>query len=233
MKVFQKTFSLAVIGMLFGAPAFAQTPPPQTPPATPPAAQTPAPQTPAPQTPAPQTPAAPAGQKPATPAPPAQPPKPFPEGAKIAYVDIQMIASNSAEGKAASAKIQEWEKKKSAELAEKNKQAQAIQTKLQQGGNVLSEAARGQSEKELQKLQRELTALQEDAQQERQEMTAQLQGEFQEKLNPIIEQVATEKNLQVVFSVRDSGIVWAYSGIDLSAEIIKRFDAASKAAPKK
>ena len=225
MKVFQTTFSMAVIGMLFGAPAYAQTPPPQTPPATPPAAQTPATQTPATQ-----TPAAPAGQKPA---PPAQPPKPFPEGAKIAYVDIQMIASNSAEGKAASAKIQEWEKKKTAELAEKNKQAQALQTKLQQGGNVLSESARAQSEKDLQKLQRELTALQEDAQQERQEMTQQLQGEFQEKLNPIIEQVATEKNLQVVFSVRDSGIVWAYSGIDLSAEIIKRFDAASKAAPKK
>ncbi len=68
---------------------------------------------------------------------------------------------------------------------------------------MLSESARAQSEKELQKLQRELQALQEDAQQERQELTAQLQGEFQEKLNPIIEQVATEKNLQVVFSVRD------------------------------
>src|SRR5215208_3318185 len=146
MKVFQKTFSMAVIGMLFAAPAFAQTPPPQTP-------------------------AAPAGQKPTPPpAPAAQPPKPFPEGAKIAYVDIQLIASNSAEGKAASAKIQEWEKKKTAELTEKNKAAQALQTKLQQGGNVLNESARAQSEKELQKLQRELTALQEDAQQERQEM---------------------------------------------------------------
>jgi Skp family chaperone for outer membrane proteins len=224
MKVFQQTFSMAVIVMLFGAPAFAQTPPPQTPPATPPAAQTPAAQTPAP----------PAGQKPTPPpAPAAQPPKPFPEGAKIAYVDIQMIASNSVEGKAASAKIEEWGKKKTAELTEKNKAAQALQTKLQQGGNVLSESARAQSEKELQKLQRELTALQEDAQQERQDLTNQLQAEFQEKLNPIIEQVATEKNLQVVFSVRDSGIVWAYSGIDLSAEIIKRFDAATKAAPKK
>jgi len=226
MKVFQTTFSMAVIGILCGAPALAQTPPPTTPPQTPPA-QTPPAQTPPP---AGQTP--PAGQKPA-PAPTAQPPKPFPEGAKIAYVDIQMIASNSAEGKAASAKIEEWQKKKSAELAEKNKQAQAIQTKLQQGGNVLSDTARAQSEKELQKLQRELQGLQEDAQQERQEMTNQLQAEFQEKLNPIIEQIATEKNLQVVFSVRDSGIVWAYSGIDLSAEVIKRFDAASKAAPKK
>ncbi|MEO5895316.1 MAG: OmpH family outer membrane protein [Vicinamibacterales bacterium] len=223
MKVFQQLFSMAVIGVMFGAPALAQTPPPTGPPPTRPAAQTPPP--------AGQMP--PAGQKPAGPPLAAQPPKPFPEGAKIAYVDIQMIASNSAEGKAASAKIQEWEKKKTAELAEKNKTAQALQTKLQQGGNVLSETARAQSEKELQRLQRELQALQEDAQQERTELTAQLQGEFQEKLNPIIEQVANEKNLQVVFSVRDSGIVWAYSGIDLSAEVIKRFDAVAKAAPKK
>ena len=39
---------------------------------------------------------------------------------------------------------------------------------------------------------------------------------------------ATEKGLHVVFSVRDSGIVWADAGIDLSAEVIKRFDAAPK-----
>lgn len=227
MKVLKTMISMVVIGML-AAPALAQgTPPPQTPPAQPPAAQPPA----GTQTPAAQTP--PAGQKPAAPAPQAQPPKPFPEGAKIAYVDIQMIASNSLEGKAATAKIQEWEKKITAQLTEKNKAAQAIQTKLQQGGSVLSDAARAQNEKDLQKLQRELQGMQEDAQQERTEMTNQLQAEFQEKLNPIIEQVATEKNLQVVFSVRDSGIVWAYSGVDISAEVIKRFDAASKAAPKK
>lgn len=227
MKVLKTMISMVVIGML-AVPALAQgTPPPQTPPAQPPAAQPPA----GTQTPAAQTP--PAGQKPAAPAPQAQPPKPFPEGAKIAYVDIQMIASNSLEGKAATAKIQEWEKKITAQLTEKNKAAQAIQTKLQQGGSVLSDAARAQNEKDLQKLQRELQGMQEDAQQERTEMTNQLQAEFQEKLNPIIEQVATEKNLQVVFSVRDSGIVWAYSGVDISAEVIKRFDAASKAAPKK
>ena len=36
-----------------------------------------------------------------------------------------------------------------------------------------------------------------------------------------------------VLRERDSGVVWAYSGIDLTAEVIKRFDAAQKAAPKK
>jgi len=226
MKVLKTTLSMAVIGMLIAAPAFAQagagaqTPAPQTPPAQKPPAQKPPAQLPT-------------GQKPPAPAPQAQPPKPFPEGAKVAYLDIQLIASSSVEGRSASAKIQEWEKKKTAELAERTKQAQALQTKLQQGGNVLSDSARAQSEKELQKLQRELQGLQEDAQQERSDLTAQLQAEFQEKLNPIIEQIATEKNLQMVFSVRDSGVVWAYNGVDLSAEVIKRFDAATKAAPKK
>ena len=228
MKVLKTTVMVAALTVALAAgPAFAQAPPPaQNPPAqTPPPAQNPPAQPPAtpPATPKPQPPAAPA----------AQPPKPFPEGAKIGFVDLQTIASNSNEGKAATAKIQELQKKRTAELTEKNKQAQSIQTKLQQGGTVLSEAARGQAEKDLQKLQRDLQAMQEDAQAEITEMTQQLQAEFQDRLNPIIEQVATEKNLQVVFSVRDSGIVWAYSGIDLSAEVIKRFDAAPKTAPKK
>lgn len=229
MKVLKTTVMVGALALVLSAgPAFAQAAPPaQNPPAQPPpAAQPPA---------ATQKPAAPATATPQAPpaATQAQPPKPFPEGAKVGFIDLQTIASNSIEGKAATAKIQELQKKKTAELAEKNKQAQAIQTKLQQGGSVLSDQARAQAEKDLQRLQRELQAMQEDAQQEITDMTQQLQGEFQERLNPVIEQVATEKNLHMVFSVRDSGVVWAYSGIDISAEVIKRFDAAPKTAPKK
>lgn len=212
---------VALTTALTVGPAFAQaTPPPQNPPAqTPPATQNPPAQPPA-------------ATQPATP-PQAQPPKPFPEGAKVGFIDLQVIASNSAEGKAATGKIQEYQKKKNAEIAEKTKAVQALQTKLQQGGTVLSDAARAQTEKEMQKAQRELAAMQEDAQQELQDMTQKLQQEFQERLNPIIEQVATEKGLHTVFSVRDSGIIWAYSGIDISQEIIKRFDAAARTAPVK
>ena len=221
MKALKMTVMIVALTLALGAgPAFAQaTPPPQNPPAqNPPATQPPA------------------GQKPATPQPPApqpQPPKPFPEGAKVAFVDLQVIASNSVEGKAATAQLEEYRKKKNAEIAEKTKEAQAIQTKLQQGGNVLNEQARSQAEKDLQKLQRELQALQEDANAELQDMTQKLQMQFQERLNPVIQQVATEKGLHMVFSVRDAGIIWGDPGVDLSAEVIKRFDAAAKTTPKK
>ena len=78
----------------------------------------------------------PPAQPPAAAKPPAEAPvpKPFPEGAKVAYIFMQGLFNNSADGKAAAAKLQEWEKKKTAEIQDKTKQAQALQTKLQQGG---------------------------------------------------------------------------------------------------
>ena len=65
-------------------------------------------------------------------------------------------------------------------------------------------------------------------------MTNQLQGVFQEKLNPVIEQLRTDKGLLMIFSIRDSGVVSASPGLDISSEVIKRFDAAptSRAAPR-
>jgi outer membrane protein len=231
MKAVKMTFVIVALATALSAgPAFAQaTPPPQNPPAqNPPAQNPPATQPPATQPPATQPPA---GQQP--PAAQPQPPKPFPEGAKVGFIDLQVIASNSVEGKAATARLEEYRKKANAQISEKQKEAQAIQTKLQQGGNVLNEQARSQAEKDLQRLQRELQALQEDANSELQDMTQKLQVQFQERLNPVIEQVANEKGLHVVFSVRDSGIIWGYSGIDISAEVIKRFDASAKTTPKK
>jgi Skp family chaperone for outer membrane proteins len=230
MKVSKMTvIGAALAAVLSAGPVFAQATPPTNPPAQPPAnppatnpAQPPAtPPATAPQTAAPQTPAQ----------PPAQPPKPFPIGAKIALINLQAVASTSVEGKAASAKIQAFNTKKTAELTEKGKQAQALQTKLQQGGSVMSDTARAQAEKDLQKMQRELTGLQEDAQQELQELQNSLQLEFQGRIAPIIEQVAMEKELHAVLGVE--AVVWGTSAIDITAEVIKRLDSAPKPAPKK
>ena len=58
-------------------------------------------------------------------------------------------------------------------------------------------------------------------------MQQQLQAEFQRKLSPIIQQIATEKGLHLLLSQTDAGMVWADSGLDLTAEVIKRFDAAT------
>lgn len=214
MKSLKTLTVTAVLGfVLVAAPALAQG---TQPPTTPPAAQKP------PATP----PAAPAPQAPAAPA-------PFPEGAKMAFVDIQAIAATSAEGKAATARIQEAEKKITANLQEKGKALQALQAKLQQGANVLSPQAVGQLEKDIEKQNRELQFAQQDAQTEATELRNNVQNEFQEKLNPVIDAVRKEKGLHIIFSIRDSGIAAADFGLDITADVIKKFDEAAKTAPKK
>jgi outer membrane protein len=201
----------------------------QTPPTQPPASQKP----PAP-TPAPQTPAQPPVTPPAMPPPATQaPPRPFPEGAKIAYIDIQAVASNSVDGKAATARIQELTKKKSAEITEKNKALESAKTKQQTQLSVMNDSARLQLEKEIDKLQREVQFMQQEAQSEGQALQAELQVDFQRKLNPILDAVAKEKGLHLLINIADSGAVWVDTGLDLTQEVIKRLDASSKSAPAK
>ena len=51
-----------------------------------------------------------------------------------------------------------------------------------------------------------------------------LQNDFQTRLNPIIDQVANEKGLHLVLSIADSGVVWVNTGLNISAEVMKRLD---------
>jgi Skp family chaperone for outer membrane proteins len=164
---------------------------------------------------------------PAAPAP--QPPRPFPEGAKLAFVNTQRIAAESAEGRAATSKLKALNDKKVEELNERQKQLQAQQQKLQQGGSVLSDQARGELEKNIERLQVDIQRFTQDAQAEVQELNQELQAEFERKLRPVIAAVSEEKGLHMVFGP-DAGIVWADAGLDITSDVIKRFDSAS--APK-
>jgi len=210
----------AVLVITMGAaPVFAQAPAAGQQPAPKPAQ----PATQAPTTPAPGTQPAPATAQPT-------PPLPFPEGAKIAYVMLPVIAQGSSEGRAASARIEDLQKKKQAELQDKNKQLQAAQQKLNASGTVLNDTARSGLEKDIERMQREIQFAQQNAQAEVQDLTQELQEQFRQKLMPIIQTIGKERGLQVIFSGNDAGIIWADPGLDLTQEVIKRLDAAKPAA---
>jgi Skp family chaperone for outer membrane proteins len=167
--------SLVLLGLTFAASSsFAQTAPK-------PAAATPA----------------------ALPAQASPPVAPFPAGAKIAFVNVQYIAANSAEGKVANNKVNALVQKKQAEIAASQKNPQDAQ-RIQQ-----------QAQTEVQKLQTDL------------------QGEFQKKLMPVLQQMAQEKHLSLLMSAQDAGLIWAEPGLDLTAEAIKRLDASTAKAPAK
>lgn len=211
MKLLKTMFVAGVLSTMVAGPAYAQA----TPPAQPPVKPTPSPATPAAQPPAPAA---------------AEAPLPYPEGAKIAYIDIQAVASNSAEGKTATGKLQELEKKKIGEIQAKTKQLEDAKTKQQTSSTIINDAARLSLEKEIDKLTREVQFLQQEAQSERAALQNELQIEFQRKLNPVLEQIGKEKNLHMLVDIQNSGAVWVNTGLDLTQEVIKRLDA-NKPAP--
>ena len=157
-------------------------------------------------------------------------PLPFPEGAKYAVVNIPRIAAESVEGRAATARVQALNQQRLNELNEKNKALQASQQKLEAGASVLSATAAAQLQKEIQRQQTEIQRFGEDAQKDLQNLQAQLQEEFEEKLAPIIERVAAEKGLHLLFSATESGIIWGVPSLDLTQEILSKFDAAGPVA---
>jgi outer membrane protein len=191
----------------------------------------------APAAPRPAAPQAPAAPRPAQPAPqqaPAPPPAPlakFQDGLKYAYLRVDVIAANSVEGRAANERVKALNDQKVRELNERNKALQTAQQKLEQGGSVLNDAARAQLQQDIERQQRDIQRFTEDAQQDVQALQQQLQEDFQRKLNPIVDRVAREKQVHMVFSAADSGLVWADPTMDLTADIIKAFDAAAGAKP--
>jgi outer membrane protein len=187
------------------------------------AAQTPAAQTPARPTTPPAT--APAPQT-ATPAPAPAPAVPFPADAKIGFINMQVIVGQSKLGRSGQDKMKDLNDRKSTELAQQNKLVQALQQEISAGQAVLSAQVLAQKNAELDRLQRETQYKQEQAQADVQALNDQLLEEFQAKVLPIVEQIRAEKNLWVVFSSGDAGVAAMHAGLDLSAEVIKRLDAA-------
>jgi outer membrane protein len=216
MRVVKISVVAAALTLALSAPVLGQTAPQTAPKPATPTQTAPAPK--------PATPT----QPPAATPPAPKPPLPFPADAKIAFVDVNTIAGTSSSGKEASKKLQDLNNKKLTELQDKNKQLQALTTKRDQGGMVLNDSARASLDKEIEKLQRDIQFAQTNAQAEMQDLTNELQGEFQKRLIPVIAEIAKEKGLHAVFSIADSGAAFYLPSLDISDEVIKRLDAIKK-----
>jgi len=184
------------------------------------AAATAAAQPPPVQTPPPQNPPAQPAAQPARPARRAS----LPEGAEIGVIFAQRVLDESVEGKAIATNCRRCSRKKLAELTEKNKGYEAAQARVNQIGVTADQKLAAQ--KEVDRLQVEIQRMQQDAQAELDDTRNQLYREFEKKLGPVVQQVFTERKLRMIISREANGLLWVDPAVDLTTEVIKRFDAA-------
>jgi len=194
-----------------GAPARGAAPPPAPAPATP--------QTAKPTAPAPQAPTA----KPPAPA----APLPFPADAKIAFVNLQRVVSESQLGKAGQEKVQALLAKQNADKTAKNAEIQKLQQEIQAGASVLTAVVLQQKNADLDRLTRQAQFDEQQRQVDFNALQGQLLDDFGEKVMPIIEAIRAEKNLWMILTPTGdgSGVAAVNPALDLSLEVIKRLDA--------
>jgi outer membrane protein len=182
-----------------------------------------------------------AGQaKPAPPAPapaappvqaaPPQPPLAFPAGARIAFINPQRVFQESVDGKAAVGRVNALIAKKQKENDDRAKLLAGNQQKLQTSGSVMSDTARTQLEREIEKQQLDAQRFQQDAQAEINELQTEMQNDFIRKVSPVIQAIAIEKGLQMVFNAADAGLAWVDPNLDLTLDVIRQLDGGAKPA---
>jgi Skp family chaperone for outer membrane proteins len=218
-------FVAALISLFFALGAAAQTP-------TAPRAGAPA-QTPArPTNPAPATQTPPAAPAPAKPAAPAVPP-PFPNGARVAFVNMQLVVAESKLGKAGQEKMKALQQQDQARLATIAKGIQDQQQKISTQSGVVNDATAQQLKRDLDRMQLEAQTEQQKLNTAEQNLNEDLLRDFSEKAMPIIEALRVEKDLWVIFGVQEGAtdasgqliVASANAGLDLSLEVVKRLDA--------
>jgi len=153
----------------------------------------------------------------------------FPDGARIAFVDFDRVASTSTIGKAATTELDALRGRKTAEVAERRKQLQALQAKLADGASLMNSEAIGKLEREVERTGRELERFTQDAQEEVQHLQVQLQRSFGEKLFPVIGEVAQARNVWAVFRLEPTSVLWYNKALDISDDVVAKLD--GKAAP--
>ncbi|MCC7295014.1 MAG: OmpH family outer membrane protein [Acidobacteria bacterium] len=150
---------------------------------------------------------------------------------KIGVLDSQQVLERSAEGKKVIARLQESEKKNTAAVTALDDQIRQIQTKLNTGRLTMTDEAALQLQADLERKTTERKRVAEDAVAGMQELSNRLFMKLQSELMPIVQAVGKEKGLDIIFDVQKSGAVYWAPAVDVTEDIIKRYDA-SKASEK-
>jgi len=155
------------------------------------------------------------------------------EGGKLATINSQEVLEKSAEGMKAIAQLQAADKKFGDQIARIDDQIKQLQGRLTAQRLTLTAEAAAGIQADIQRRQTERQRAVEDASRSMQELQATTLTRIQADLMPVIEQLRKDKGLDLIFDVAKPGIVYFAPVLDLTAEVIRRYDAIKAAPPVK
>jgi outer membrane protein len=159
-----------------------------------------------------------------------------PRSPRIAVIDMARVSAESALGKSYATQLEKLQNDinaaataKQTELGKLDAALKTLQEELEKQGSVLSPEARDKKQQDIVRKTRERQAYLEDGQgeinrmRERAQQQAQaINAEFQQKVRPIVEQVAKDKGLDLVL---DSQVAYTINrDFDITRDVIGKAD---------
>ncbi len=129
------------------------------------------------------------------------------------------------------AQLQDKDKSNSSKISTMDEKIRELETKLNTQRLTLTQESILQLTSELERKRTERKRFAEDSLRELQELRFRLFTKVQDEVIPIIEGLGKERNLDIIFDLANSGAVYINPTIDLTEEVIRRYDA-SKATKK-
>jgi outer membrane protein len=147
---------------------------------------------------------------------------------KVGTLSVLRAIGECTEGKAAMADFQKQVDAKQEELQRKNAEIQGLQKQLQDQQRTLNDESRAALSKTIESKNTELQRATEDARKEFTDKQNEIFNRIGSKLMPVLQQYAKENSFAVIVdsSSQSSQLVYADPAIDVTDDLIKRFDAA-------
>ncbi len=144
---------------------------------------------------------------------------------KIGYVDLQRAIFGSTAGKEARRALDERTDKLKKDLERKQEELRSAQSEFVKQSAVLSTEARAEKERDLQRRMRDLERLKQDSEDELNRRDAELSKRILGEVREIVRQIGGKGGYTLILERNAAGVLYAASGVDLTEEVIKVYNA--------
>ena len=147
---------------------------------------------------------------------------------KIGVVNFQEVALQCKAGKAAKARLEKMADQLKKEVRGKEEKLVARQKEIETAASRLTPAERQHRAEALEKDELAIKRLIQDKTEELRKAEAESVVELARQIDPILKAYAAEKGFDLILEARRPGLMYYDQKLDITAEIVKRFDQASK-----
>jgi len=146
------------------------------------------------------------------------------EAVKIGLVDLQKVLVESKKGREPLAKLKADMDAKNRDLEAQEKKIRQMVAELEKQQGVLSEAARKDKEKAIQKAKVDLNRTAEDLNREFGERERDVRQRLVREVTTVVQDYGKKNGYVLIIEVRAAGVMYSSEGADISKEIIAAYD---------